>query len=164
MAFTQFTLDKATNQARGIFDQYVYSTSDSIATTQAAGYFLQSRFIDDPDWVGSLITCKCSDGIYEGEIQSSGTVTPIPIDDTEIIVEISSFPYTHLGSEDIIICTGTGTINMISAASANKSFSIVSKTGTITMNPDGGDSIQQATITSGNALSTTPETAGWVSI
>ncbi len=80
------------------------------------------------------------------------------------IVEISSFPYTHLGTEDVIICTGTGTINMVSASLAVKSFSVVSKTGTITMNPDGSDTVQQVTITSGNALSTAPETGGWVSI
>lgn len=105
MAFTQFTLDKATNQARGIFDQYVYSTSDSIADTQAAGYFLQSRFINDPDWVGSLITCKCSDGIYEGEIQSSGTVAPIPAVDniTLIFADTTSGPDTvTIQTADII--------------------------------------------------------------
>jgi len=79
MAFTQFKLDIATEQSRGIFNQYVYETTDTIVETQAVGYFVQSRFSDlDPDWFGSFITCKCSDGSYTGEITSGGTVTPNP--------------------------------------------------------------------------------------
>ena len=78
MAFTQFTLDIATEQSRGIFNQYVYKTTDTVLETQVAGYFAQSRFIDsDPDWIGSLIICECIDGLWEGQIGDGGTVTPV---------------------------------------------------------------------------------------
>lgn len=79
MAFTQFKLDVATEQSRGIFNQYVYETTDTVAETQETDYFAQSRFASlDPDWFGSFITCKCSDGIFTGEITTGGTITPIP--------------------------------------------------------------------------------------
>ena len=93
----------------------------------------------------------------------NGNFTELFAGGPETIVEISTFPYTHLGTEDIIIATGTGTINMIAASAAIKSFTVVSKTGTITMNPDGTDTIQQSTVTSGSALRAAPETGGWVS-
>jgi len=75
MPFAQFKLEIATAQSRGIFNQYVYETSDTIAETQVVGYFAQSRFVSqDPDnWFGSLVSCKCSDGLWNGEIQSDGT-------------------------------------------------------------------------------------------
>lgn len=74
MSFTQFKLEIATEQSRGIFNQYVYETSDTILETQAVGYFDQSRFAaSNPDnWIGAFITCKCSDGSYVGEINSNG--------------------------------------------------------------------------------------------
>ena len=75
MAFNQFKLDKATTQSRGIFDTYVYSTTDSIAEVQQAGYFSSSRFAERvPDkWTGGVITCKCADGVFTIQIDSGGT-------------------------------------------------------------------------------------------
>jgi len=79
MAFEQFKLDIATNQSRGIFNQYVYETEDTTAETQAAGYFEASRFANKtPEiWIGSLIKCNTSDGFYTALIESGGTVSPI---------------------------------------------------------------------------------------
>ena len=79
MAFNQFKLDRATTQSRGIFDTFVYSTDDTIAEVQATGYFSQSRYATrTPDkWTGSFVTCKCADGVFEGEIDSNGTAQPI---------------------------------------------------------------------------------------
>jgi len=77
MAFNQFKLDVATEQARGIFNTYVYeSDTDTVADLQVAGYFDKSRFSSDPDWFGSLITAKMSDGSLTGFIQEDGSTTP----------------------------------------------------------------------------------------
>jgi hypothetical protein len=79
MAFNQFKLDRSNSQSRGIFDSYIYSTSDTIAEVQATSYFIESRFAGrvPEKWVGSFITCKCADGVYEGEIDENGTAQPI---------------------------------------------------------------------------------------
>lgn len=79
MSFTQFKLELATSQARGIFNNYVYETDDTVADTKVMGYFAASRFAGrTPEiWIGSFITCNCSDGIWEGQIGTGDTVTPI---------------------------------------------------------------------------------------
>lgn len=74
MAFNQFTLDQSIDQARGIFNEYIYKTPDTKEDVQAVGYFGESRFIDSPDWVGSLITASCIDGFITGSINSSNTL------------------------------------------------------------------------------------------
>lgn len=80
------------------------------------------------------------------------------------IIQVSLFPYTMTGLEDVIICTGSGDINMIAVSTAIKSVGVVSKTGTITMVPNGSETIQQSIITAGNALDTVPDIGGWVSL
>ena len=99
MSFTQFKLDIATEQARGIFNTYVYETDDSIANIQAVGYFSRSRFADtDPDWLKAKIGAQCSDGFVTGFIDSSGNFNPessaqTPIENNKIVVnEESDFP------------------------------------------------------------------------
>lgn len=76
MSFVQQKLDLVSNQTRGIFDTYIYrSDTDNKATIQGAGYFAQSRFINDPDWDGSKIEVVASDGYMEGFVDSNGTFT-----------------------------------------------------------------------------------------
>ena len=78
MAFEQFKLDRSFNQTRNIFDQYIYKTGiDPIDVVKSAGYFDESRFSSDKDWVGSLITCKCSDGVINAKIDQDGTISGI---------------------------------------------------------------------------------------
>lgn len=84
MSFDQFNLDRATEQSRGIFNEYVYQTDDTCSEVRAAGYFLRSRFatIDGPEsesdgWVGGTVLCKCSDGYMYGEMDVTGTLNAI---------------------------------------------------------------------------------------
>lgn len=89
MAFTQFTLDRSFNQARGIFDKYVYRTADLMVDVTSDGYFSKSRYIDDPDWFGSIIDCACGDGYFVGIIGQTA-VTNILLPDREVILRASS--------------------------------------------------------------------------
>ncbi len=80
--FTQFMLDKKSNQTRGIFDTYIYrSDTDTLAEIQAAGYFLGSRFAPEgsnPDkgWPEGKLEVRASDGYAEGFIDAAtGTFT-----------------------------------------------------------------------------------------
>ena len=78
MAFNQFKLDESFNQARGIFNEYVYGTEDTKSEVMADGYFSESRFADSDNWLGSLITCSCSDGFITGNINdTSSLVDPL---------------------------------------------------------------------------------------
>jgi hypothetical protein len=80
MPFEQKKLDKVSNQTRGIFDVFVYEpdNGDTIADIQATGYFLLSRFANDPDWNDSYVICKASDGYGSFTIDESGTAIIIP--------------------------------------------------------------------------------------
>ena len=60
MAFQQFKLDIISDQTRGIFDSYVYSTPDTISDVVSAGYFAKSRFKDLSR--RSFLLADCSDG------------------------------------------------------------------------------------------------------
>ncbi|MAF43432.1 MAG: hypothetical protein CMI54_04585 [Parcubacteria group bacterium] len=93
MPFQQFKLDRSVQQTRGIFDKYVYSpdNGDTIADILQAGYFDDSRFVNDPDWVGSLIEIE-ADEYFLGRVQSDNSVV-------SVIPNISS---TSLGWEFII--------------------------------------------------------------
>jgi len=78
MAFIQFKLTKSINQERGIFDKYIYSSvTDTIAEVATAGYFNESRFIEE--WDKSVIECLCVDGYFIGEISSDGKSASILI-------------------------------------------------------------------------------------
>lgn len=68
MAFQQFKFDKIATQSRGIFNIYIYETEDTLIDVLATDYFLPCRFHNESDWAGSIIKCKCSDGMFELEI------------------------------------------------------------------------------------------------
>jgi hypothetical protein len=162
MAFQQFKLDIATEQTRGIFNTYVYQTeSDSILTVRQPGYFAASRFdLVDGDGCGALIRCCCADGFFEGFVDADGSITPVdPIDNIEEIIEIgvADSPYSMMGTEDIILCTGAVTINAIPITIATKSFIVDADGGTVTMNPAGLDAFEIAIITDGNAAKYAPK-------
>ncbi len=74
MTFTQYKLEETVHQARGIFNEFIYKTDDTRADVQGAGYFSSSRFSDSANWIGSLITCSCSDGFITGSINESSTL------------------------------------------------------------------------------------------
>lgn len=141
MAFTQFKLDVATTQARGIFNQYVYETGDTIAETQAVGYFEQSRFADrDTDWFGSFITCKCFDGSYTGEITTGGTVTPLPESES---IPLSVTKYVDAGT---LATSRNGSVgspyNSIAEALAAITDNAIGKRYTLKVAKDDGFSFQ----------------------
>ncbi len=77
MAFQQFKLDKSVNQSRGIFDKYIYNpdNNDLISDIITPSYFGRSRFINDEEWVGSIIEVSASDGYAILRIVNGGTVT-----------------------------------------------------------------------------------------
>ncbi len=76
MAFQQLKLDKSTHQARGIFDKYIYkpANGDTEADICAPGYFSESRFLNEPDWVGSIIEIEAADGFTICRILDGGSV------------------------------------------------------------------------------------------
>lgn len=76
MAFKQFKLDRSVTQSRGIFNKYIYETTDSISDVTGIDYFNSSRFalVDNDEtngmgWNGGVIECLCSDGYILGLIQ-----------------------------------------------------------------------------------------------
>lgn len=82
MPFEQRKLEVSVSQSRGIYNTYIYeTTTDTIATVSAAGYFADSRFIisDPQDWFGSRIDCRCTDGFISGFIDDTSTITDLII-------------------------------------------------------------------------------------
>lgn len=77
MAFQQFKLSRVVNQTRGIFDKLIYNpdSGDTIADILVAGYFNESRYADDPDWVGSVVEVSASDGYAVIQIGESSTTS-----------------------------------------------------------------------------------------
>ncbi len=77
MPFDQKRFDRSVEQTRSIFDKFVYrpDNNDTISEMQDPGYFLDSRFADDPDWVGSLVEIEIPTGYYIGKVLSNGAVT-----------------------------------------------------------------------------------------
>lgn len=83
-----------------------------------------------------------------------------------VIVEISA-NYTQLLDDDIIVCTGLLSISLSASADAFKKFVVRSLTATVTLNPDGSDTIEGATsflVTAGQSLTLAPITGGWIII
>ena len=72
MAFQQFKFDQVTFQSRDIFNTYIYETDDTIADVLTTGYFDACRYAASPDWIGSIIQCKCSDGFVDIEVGEGG--------------------------------------------------------------------------------------------
>jgi hypothetical protein len=110
MSFTQRTIDRASTQSRGIFNNYVYRTTDTIAQVKAAGYFAQCRFAieDGPDtngfgWNNGNIECYCADGYVIGQMNAAtGTMTvlltgPVVVSQTDVLTSaatVSQIPGT----------------------------------------------------------------------
>lgn len=94
MAFRQEKLQRSVRQSSGIFNKYIYETSeDTIAEVQVDGYFAESRFIEiDNDntngmgWRGGIIECSCSNGYFVGQISEDGTGVSNAIPSGEDIV------------------------------------------------------------------------------
>lgn len=81
MPFVQEKIDRSVNQSRGIFNKYVYRTTDTMEAVQAPGYFSQCRFavIDGPStnsngWHEGIIEAHCADGYVIGRMDA-GTGT-----------------------------------------------------------------------------------------
>jgi len=155
MSFKQFKFDVATFQTRGIFNTYVYQTeTDTIAQVTSAGYFAASRFpLTDEDDCSAKINACCSDGYVEGFVQADGTLIPInPAENAKVIIDSPASPYTMTGLEDIVLCTGATTFNLISVASSTKDITIQAEGGTVTFAPDGSDTTQASNIVDGNSV------------
>lgn len=77
MPFQQFQLTKSVNQSRGIFDKYIYKplSNDLIADILVSGYFDESRYSSDPDWIGGIIEISASDGFAIGRVVDGGIIT-----------------------------------------------------------------------------------------
>lgn len=81
MPFEQFSLDRSFNQSRGIFDKYIYrSSNDSLADIQQAGYFTKSRFVTD--WAKGILEVDASDGYATMRISDDGLSATIIADAT----------------------------------------------------------------------------------
>lgn len=75
--FIQNNLVRLTNQSQGAFDKYAYkSDTDTINEISAAGYFLRSRFVDDENWIGSVMEVYASNGYMTGRVNANGSITP----------------------------------------------------------------------------------------
>ena len=72
MSLVQRKLVKQFNQTRGIFDLFVYKpdNGDTIDDMLTNDYFLDSRYINDPDWNGGIVSA----------IDTNGTLAYIVID------------------------------------------------------------------------------------
>ena len=76
MSFIQFKLDKSVNQSRGIFDKFIYSpgNGDTSEDVLVSGYFAESRFIEDPEWDGSIIEANLADGFFVFQVHGDSVV------------------------------------------------------------------------------------------
>lgn len=103
MTFVQEKIDRSADQARGIFNKYVYRSTDTIAEVQVAGYFAACRFasIDGPatnsnGWHQGVIECHCSDGYLIGVMDgATGTLegsfsSPTVISQEDFLISSSS--------------------------------------------------------------------------
>lgn len=85
MSFDQDKLERSVEQSSGIFNKYVYETSDTIEEIQAFGYFAKSKFArydnnqtNSKGWMTGVIEAQCSDGYAMGILDgSTGTLTVI---------------------------------------------------------------------------------------
>lgn len=64
VSLVQRKLVKQFNQTRGIFDLFVYKpdNGDTIDDMLANDYFLSSRYINDPDWNGGIVSAIDTNG------------------------------------------------------------------------------------------------------
>ena len=95
MPFQQFQLTKSVNQSRGIFDKYIYKpdNGDSIIEISSAGYFDQSRFIKDSDWLGGIMELSTTAGYYIASINSTNIT---------VLYDSTASPVTGLANRVIV--------------------------------------------------------------
>lgn len=131
MAFQQFQLTRSFNQSRGIFDKYIYKPNDNdlIADILTTGYFDESRYIDDPKWIGSIIEISASDGFAIGRIVSGGVITL----------------YDSTGAGSINVEWGAITGNILSQVDLQAQFEDITPDNQIVINSEGDFPTQDAT-------------------
>ncbi|HUV85449.1 MAG TPA: hypothetical protein VMV86_07055, partial [Methanosarcinales archaeon] len=150
MSFKQEKIEKLTNQAKGIFDTYIYKTNDTCAEVSAAGYFALCRFsINDPiDWRGSILEVLASDCFTKGIIDNAGNYVPLIGINVEIfctplaltLAPFQQFATSIITGSDVVF---SGTSDGVDAA--------VSGLNVGTFQLLGGDVWFEWTITSANA-------------
>ena len=152
MAFEQFKLETATFQARGIFNNYVYSTPDSMADVQATGYFIHSRFSENVDWFVSYIECKCGDGTFTGVMDATGTLTGNVVPASSTPVSSHVLGYTAKASDSTITMNATAlalTVALPTAVGISGKKYTIKKTdasvNAVTVDADGSETIDGAT-------------------
>lgn len=113
MAFQQFKLTKSVNQARDIFDKYIYeSDTDTAIQVRSSGYFSESRFnkTEPSEWTGGIIECRCADQYFIGQISANGeSVSPIITSINNVVTTVSS---TTIYPNQILICNNTASIDV----------------------------------------------------
>lgn len=98
-------------------------------------------------------------------VPDEGSTGPSSI--TKMSIQEESSLYTVLVTDDIIICTGTFTVNLPALAASDKSVTITSKTGTITVDPDGAELINGSAteaVAAGFSITIAPTSVEWVTI
>lgn len=93
MPFQQFKLDKSVNQARDIFDKYIYKpdNGDLSADVQVVGYFAESRFASGDNWFGSIIEVDASDAFLIGQITANGSISILFDSSTTAAAGVTTF-------------------------------------------------------------------------
>ena len=79
MSLVQERLNISFLQTQGIYNTYAYNpeNGDTSAACILADYFIQSRFIGQPGWIGGLIYCTLDDGFSILQIQADGTTAVV---------------------------------------------------------------------------------------
>jgi hypothetical protein len=167
MSFIQFKLDKSINQARGIYDKYVYETTDTALDILVSGYFDDSRFVIEGDWNGSVIECKCSNGYVIGLINQGGQLTvlydsTIPRPPSTTII---SDDYQILLTDDYIITDGGNTITFPLFAQADRPFFVINEGVTNDTLDGNGETVPTSTLlTPTEVRGFIPGTSAWLEI
>lgn len=130
MAFTQFTIDHSSVQSRGIFNNYVYRTTDTMAQVKVAGYFAACRFavLDGPNtngfgWNGAVIECTCSDGYLVGQINAA-TGTLAGLASSPALVTLGDLLISSSMSTQIPVALGTVTQVSFGALQSTAQFDL----------------------------------------
>lgn len=114
MSLVQERLNISFLQTQGIFNEYAYNpeNGDAILDVLTDGYFAQSRFLGQDGWIGGLITCNLSDGVFTIQITGDGTTSVIidwGIANTDFIpgktvANFSALPAANLYPDKLAIC------------------------------------------------------------
>jgi len=110
MPFKQFKLDRSSEQARGIFNEYVYETQDPCEEVLTAGYFTEARFkiLDGPQvnsdgWDGGIIFIQCDDESFYGKIIDDGdSVEKITTGGDDSLVALNALPLWNIIVDEVV--------------------------------------------------------------